>query len=119
MDEWVMKIDSIGDLNELRNVKDYIHYKLRMEVRKETSDNAIRLKEQELEALKNKQKSELGRKWTPNHEYRGSSIADSYSPTIGMEQAKHIRDVLLKEGGDEGSNTDVTRAAKKVMGDKS
>ena len=120
MDEWVMKIDAIDNTNDLRNVKDYIHYKLRMEVRKEISDNSIQIKEQELAALKSKRDKELQREWHPrmnriedSYEDRGSHLAiNNYKDHLA------VKEQLRKDGGDEDSAIDVADAVHKVRGRK-
>jgi len=114
MDEWVMKIDAIDNTNDLRNVKDYIHYKLRMEVRKEISDNSIQIKEQELAALKSKRDKELEREWQPRGlapRVRGYGILNKYPPEVRRQILKQ----LDEDGGDETNQTDVHAAVKKVM----
>ena len=113
MDDWVMKVDSVENINDLRNVKDYIHYKLRMEVRKEISDNSIRIKEQELEALKKKRDKELNQEWTPDETYHGSGtpieavkeleeklITKNRGASISPSQAKRIAEALNKDRKD-------------------
>jgi hypothetical protein len=95
MDDWVMRIDAVENSNDLRNVKDYIHYKLRMEVRKEISENSIRIKEQELEALKSKRNNELNSQWKPSN-YESKWVGEN----ISVEQAREIEARLNKNQKD-------------------
>ena len=98
MDDWVMKVNAIDDMNNLRSVKDYIQFKLRMEVRKEISDKSILIKEQELEALKNKRNKELATEWQPS-ESDDSIRGYIDGQNITLEQARQIEARLNKKEG--------------------